>query len=227
MPAHGAVHTIGGARDSRGQPITPVMWRANRLVDLLAKSAAAAQRVPTYAMDGLLSMRTLARYSLAKLGVITRVANHHGVTVYRDDGKTATVFKRDSEGMKQQRQPRAESRRAAKEAAPPPLRPVRLHAELQCASQLRGSAQPGRPRRKRAAQPCSSEQALKRRRREAEHLHSNVQCVQGEASLASWMSSLRLVPHEGADAASRLRALRARARARAEAEAQVQLQLEL
>ena len=43
MPAHGAAHTIGVARDSRGQPITAVMWRANRLVDFLAKSAAAGQ----------------------------------------------------------------------------------------------------------------------------------------------------------------------------------------
>ncbi len=40
MPAHGAVSTIGQALDSGGSKITPVEWRANRLVDALAKKAA-------------------------------------------------------------------------------------------------------------------------------------------------------------------------------------------
>ncbi len=37
MPAHQAAHAIGRVLDSRGQPLTTIMWRATRLVDALAK----------------------------------------------------------------------------------------------------------------------------------------------------------------------------------------------
>ena len=45
MPSHLAAHTFNLARDSNGDRVTPIMWRANRLADLLAKSAAEAFRL--------------------------------------------------------------------------------------------------------------------------------------------------------------------------------------
>jgi hypothetical protein len=45
MPAHGSASTIGHALRSDGRPISPIDWRANRLADALAKSAARAHRV--------------------------------------------------------------------------------------------------------------------------------------------------------------------------------------
>ena len=118
MPAHGGVHTIGVARDSRGKPITAVMWRANRLVDFLAKSAAAGQRLPPQITRDLISMRLLARYSLAKLGAVTREANHHAMIVDNGDGTVKTRIKRDSEGLKQRCAPRLQFRRVLGQAAP-------------------------------------------------------------------------------------------------------------
>ena len=46
MPAHGPASSIGHAKDSRGRLVDAIMWRANRLVDLLAKSATAEHRLP-------------------------------------------------------------------------------------------------------------------------------------------------------------------------------------
>ena len=40
MPSHCPAAAIGKTLTSKGTPITPLMWRANRLVDILAKSAA-------------------------------------------------------------------------------------------------------------------------------------------------------------------------------------------
>ncbi len=48
MPSHESAQAIGRARDSNGRPISALMWRANRLVDVLAKKAAAAQRLPRW-----------------------------------------------------------------------------------------------------------------------------------------------------------------------------------
>ena len=45
MPAHTDVSSIGRVLDSNGAKITPVMWRANRLVDAYAKIAARPRRL--------------------------------------------------------------------------------------------------------------------------------------------------------------------------------------
>ena len=51
MPAHSSTSAIGTAVSSDGTPITAVNWRANRLVDKLAKLAADELRVPKEILD--------------------------------------------------------------------------------------------------------------------------------------------------------------------------------
>ena len=48
MPSHAAASSIGHIRCSTGALVTPIMWRANRLVASLAKLAAATTRLPTW-----------------------------------------------------------------------------------------------------------------------------------------------------------------------------------
>ena len=53
MPSHGAVGTIRQTLDSNGAAISSIMWRANRLVDDLAKAAAGAYRLPKFVMKAV------------------------------------------------------------------------------------------------------------------------------------------------------------------------------
>ena len=75
------------------------MWRANRLVDLLAKQAAAIHRLPQSVTRGLEACALYVRYSVAKLGVVTRASNHCPTTVIAAHGLTSTIFARDSEAV--------------------------------------------------------------------------------------------------------------------------------
>ena len=77
VPSHTAAANLSQTRDSDGLPITPLMWRANRLVDALAKRAAAGERAPSWAMQLIAEAGSLVRHAATKLGVITYGANHH------------------------------------------------------------------------------------------------------------------------------------------------------
>ena len=50
MPAHKSIGAVGIALKSDGTAVTFTEWRANRLVDCLAKTAAAFDRVPPAAL---------------------------------------------------------------------------------------------------------------------------------------------------------------------------------
>ena len=96
MPYHLAAHTFNLARHSGGDPVTPVMWRANRLADLLAKSAAEADRLPKWVMRKVADMGKLVVHHAARLGVATTRANNHSVTVTDEHGVSRTRVIRDS-----------------------------------------------------------------------------------------------------------------------------------
>ena len=90
MPAHGAAHTIGHALDSRGKPIIGLMWRANRLVDVLAKSVASTSRLPRWATAKVQSSAKLVQHHAARLGTVTYEANNYVATHTLDNGEVVT-----------------------------------------------------------------------------------------------------------------------------------------
>ena len=103
MPSHGALHTIGATKKSIGYVVTAVDWRANRLVDLLAKKAAAETRVSAHALRLVADAADAVRYWMAKLGAVTHAANHFKLVTCLPDGTTTTTVKRDSAPQKPRR----------------------------------------------------------------------------------------------------------------------------
>ena len=72
------------------------MWRANRLVDFLAKSAASPHRLPKKTVEKVKVAATLVQHSAAVLGAATHRANNFLVEELLPDGTTAQRSKRDS-----------------------------------------------------------------------------------------------------------------------------------
>ena len=101
MPSHKSIVGIRSAVDSTGQPITTLMWRANRLVDGLAKMAAGRHRLPEWALQRLAAAAQLVKHAAAQLGVVTHRANNHQVTHLVDGGVTVTRVCRDSSAERQ------------------------------------------------------------------------------------------------------------------------------
>ena len=95
MPSHDAAHTINVVKDSSGSLLTPVMWRANRLADLLAKSAAEPLRLPRRIAKYVAVMSKLVAHHCARLGVATRRANAHHVVVQDEEGVERIMILRD------------------------------------------------------------------------------------------------------------------------------------
>ena len=100
MPAHGGQATIGRVLKSDGSTLTPVDWRANRLVDVLAKSAARANRVGKDTLEYLDVASQALEFSLAKLAVVTQAANNVKVNTVLRDGTVASFTARDSEAQR-------------------------------------------------------------------------------------------------------------------------------
>jgi len=97
MPAHKARSAIGTALRSDGSPVTYLDWRANRLVDMLAKTAATRGRAP-HALRSLLDVAAQAvEFSAALLGLTTHAANTYTTTEWRADGSAHTLTRRDAQ----------------------------------------------------------------------------------------------------------------------------------
>ena len=97
MPAHQALSAIGVKVRSDGRLLTVVDWRANRLVDALAKLAAAFGQAPKAITRLLESGRIAVRHGAALLGVVTHAANNHKLQVERPDGTWGTSSIRDAQ----------------------------------------------------------------------------------------------------------------------------------
>ena len=96
MPSHGTAHaTIGHAVKSDGSLVTAVEWRANRLVDAAAKSAALGSRAPVRTRNTLRQALAAAEYGAALAGATTRAANNHKVAMLTPHGHITMV---DMEG---------------------------------------------------------------------------------------------------------------------------------
>jgi hypothetical protein len=96
MPAHLRIGTYSLRRRSDGASVSPIDFRANRLVDVLAKAAAGDLRAAIATRQLLTSAAAAVKHAAALLAVTTRAANNHLVVVTDPDGSQRTVPKRDS-----------------------------------------------------------------------------------------------------------------------------------
>ena len=107
MPAHQTPASIGNVLKSTGAPITAIDWRANHLVDGLAKIAA-ADGATTYQEASLVaSAEHLVRHCAGQLAAATHAANNYQERYLDDKGAARSRTRRDSQDF-----PRSGSRKA-------------------------------------------------------------------------------------------------------------------
>ena len=97
LPAHQAMGAIGVRRLSNGRRMTAIDWRANRLVDALAKLAAAMRQAPMAVLRMLRSGDAAVRHAAALLGEVTHAANNHRTVVTKLDGSQVEILVRDAQ----------------------------------------------------------------------------------------------------------------------------------
>ena len=125
LPAHLLMAAIGERKLFNGTRLTAIDWRANRLVDALAKQAAATRQAPAPVLQVLKSAKAAVRHSAALLGEVTHAANNHKTEVTTVDVSRVTKVIRDA-------QPRAPGtfRQDVKAAESP--KPVAAKAAKRC-----------------------------------------------------------------------------------------------
>ena len=97
MPAHQTASCVGNRTKSDGTLITSLEWRANRLVDGLAKLAASDGATPASTATLLGSAEALVRHSAAVLGAATHNANNYQEEYVSDGGTTRHRTRRDAQ----------------------------------------------------------------------------------------------------------------------------------
>ena len=85
---------------SNGISLSAIHWRANRLVDWLAKGGARPWRIKKDDRTCISTVEDTISYSLAKLGAVTFAANNYRTHRAREDGSAYPVVLRDSAGAK-------------------------------------------------------------------------------------------------------------------------------
>ena len=97
QPAHQSVQAIGQRHGSDGKKITTVDWRANRLVDALAKRGAESVRVGAETRSLVASAQAASLHAACLLGQVTFAANNHKAQQLDEKGNMVTVTLRDSQ----------------------------------------------------------------------------------------------------------------------------------
>ena len=87
IPAHLSISAVGQATAHSNKRLSMVDWRANRLVDALAKTGAASVAPAPETIDLVTSAETLVRHRLAQLAQATHRANNHSVTILNEAGE--------------------------------------------------------------------------------------------------------------------------------------------
>ena len=106
MPSHQTIASIDKAVLSNGKKLSVVDWSANRLVDALAKQAAAQRRAPVAITRLMASARVAVKHSARLLGRVTHAANQCKHEVVMPDGSKAQRTRRDAQSHTgQQRRP--------------------------------------------------------------------------------------------------------------------------
>jgi len=207
MPAHGSAASIGHAKDSRGHPIDATMWRANRLVDLFAKAAAAGHRLPAWALDQVQNASSLFLHHAARLGKATHDANNFSKSEIGEHGEVVTTVAKDSTAAK----PWMHCRRCSRVGGAKAGQPVAtLTADSpagplgECKHEL---SRPSGRRPSRKVTQLPADLACSRKRiasRVASRLRAD---SQAEAAVARWVAGIDLRPSGSATASERMSAL--------------------
>ena len=160
MPAHQGLAAVKNRVLSNGTELSTVDWRANRLVDALAKHAAAQRQAPMAIRRLLVSGRAAVRHAAALLGQVTHAATHCMMECTMPDG---TVEWRACRDAQQPRFTRKRPRPAGDEdpAVPEPERP-----EVPAPEHPAAVAAPC----ERPLLPCSRQQERAAAARERAHL---------------------------------------------------------
>ena len=199
MPSHTSAARMMASPPvtSAGLPVTWLDWRANRLVDLLAKSAAAQHRLPASVFQWLRGAEQLQRHQAAVLGLVTHAATHFEIQSVDADGNVCRGTIRDSWGE------RPRNQRTWRRYAPRQDR-QRLSAPS-TSSPATSSTIPWRP--------CLL--APREKRRRLGELQALRDEVRDARQVADHLAATCLQPSSGPSADERLAALRERIRARA------------
>ena len=96
MPAHKSASAIGQFFKSDGRSMTAIDWRANRLVDSLARLAACRHAVPNLAVELFKGAQQAAEYCAALLGTVTFASNNCKVQIVKPNGDLSIAIRRDS-----------------------------------------------------------------------------------------------------------------------------------
>jgi len=163
LPAHQTTAAIGERLLSNGRLFSAIDWRANRLVDALAKKAAAERQAPAAITRLLGSAKAAVRHAAALLGEVTHAANNHRTNVTGPDGSVHVKVVRDA----MPKPARGDGATREQRRMPPPPAPAELPAS--CSMCLPASLGRGEGEHKRRP-PCSwstaAREVAKRRRAE-------------------------------------------------------------
>ena len=96
MPAHLSRKMVGEIKLGNGQRLSHIDWRANRLVDKLAKLAAWAAADTTSCFEVLKGGEAAAAHAAIVLGIVTHAANNHRTAERQPDGSVKHTVLRDS-----------------------------------------------------------------------------------------------------------------------------------
>ena len=166
MPAHQTLAAVGNRILSNGKEMSVVDWRANRLVDALAKEAASSRQAPMAITRLLSSGRAAVRHSAALLGRVTHAANNCIMDCTLPDGNVVQRACRDAQQPRFTRKRRKDSTDSAPRPPEPPasLPQVDLSTEEQAQSLRSARATAA----KEQAAYCRAQQEWHTKRRIAE-----------------------------------------------------------
>ena len=216
MPAHTATSSIGSTHDSEGEPITATMWRANRLVDALAKAAAAEHRLPVWVTGWVRNAATLVRHTAATLGAITHAANNYTLSETGPGGEVVTRTIRGSTAVPGRLPYKRGARPIKRKRAATPVAdatPALTIGWTPVERQEHGVK--ARRVHEGGGQRSTPGEALLSRRRATRCLVSSLrQAAQCEGQLGRHLASLELAPAAGPSGTERQAACHARVMAR-------------
>ncbi len=157
VPAHKSLSAVGEVTLSNGNRLSMVDWRANRLVDKLAKIAAEYLQAPRATLRLLASGEAASAHAACLLGIVMHAANNHQEIARNDDGSTTTKLVRDSSD-------KPKSKRALSAPLPQPKFKARLPASSSVEGAPVAAWKPPTPQAAaRKRQLTESKEALARR----------------------------------------------------------------
>ena len=185
---------------SESEPMSWIQWRANRLADLLAKTAASRHRLPAHLFTMFQKVDVLHKHQAALLGVVTHVANNHM-------GANDDTIRRDSAGQ------RPRGPRTWRRFAPQQHQAAPAASSTSATSSTAGTA--SNPRQETQHHPSSRPLLGKEKRRRQTKEHEQAQALVDARRVANHLAISTLQTNANqATATERLAALRERIRAK-------------